>query len=109
MGEVRKDIFQLDGCKVINPESFGILNVGYQEVREPKASLSESGVEVDFQGADLARSRLIAIKLLLLLLDIDVQCPGVEMRDSRQCRHTRVSGIIGPASEAKSPGTYRAM
>jgi hypothetical protein len=52
------------------------------------------------RGADLARFKLIAIKLLLLLLDINVQCSGVEMIDSRQYRRTRVSGIIDLASEA---------
>jgi hypothetical protein len=62
-----------------------------------------------FRGADLARFRLIAIKILLLLLDIDVQCSGVEMMDLRQCRHTWVSGIIGVASKTQYSGTFRTM
>jgi hypothetical protein len=45
-------------------------------------------LRVIFRGADLARSRLTAAKILLLRLDIDAQFSGVETMDSRQYRHT---------------------
>ena len=46
-----------------------------------------------YRGTALTRCKLNAAKFLLLL-DIDAQFSGVETMDSRQYRHTWVSGII---------------
>jgi len=63
---------------------------------------------VSFRGAALARSKLNAANLLLLL-EINVQCSGVEMMESRQYWHTWVSGIIDLASPSEFVATSRAI
>jgi hypothetical protein len=58
---------------------------------------SKGSQRVISRGAALARCRQATV-ISLLSPDINVQFAGVEMMDSRQCRHTCVSGTIEIAS-----------
>ena len=61
-----------------------------------------------FRGVDPRRSRLNFAKPIRSL-DTNVQFPGVETMDSRQCRHTWVNGMIHLVSTESSSNKHRTI